>query len=172
MLLIFVAFPYLLRDLFFFHVEPKNIQIEKYRILSTSFIVLHSEERKMQNILQKYKKYILTYLHTYKHQTTQSTLPWKCSSRKKNTFSFASLNQKIVLEGKKKCFANFFYITSRLFPHFSAPPPWRYLHCGSAQSTCTSTRWVGDSFRLKEKNTCFGEQQACQNVGDLAQQVS
>lgn len=35
--------------------------------------------------------------------------------------------------------------TSHHFPALSpqskkeAPPPWRYLHCGSAQSTCTSS---------------------------------
>lgn len=115
----------------------------------------------------------------------QHNFPCKCS--KKKNFTLPAFTQKILLEYKKNASPTFVHITSHHLPlnrKKRAPPPWRYLHCGSAQSTCTSSTgptqplpplgrnpsklmigetlgsyetWVLKGFVEENKDICFGE---------------
>lgn len=74
-------------------------------------------------------------------QTSNNTISL-VNVRKKKNFTLPAFTQKILLEYKKNASPTFVHITSHHLPlnrKKRAPPPWRYLHCGSAQSTCTSS---------------------------------
>lgn len=72
-------------------------------------------------------------------QTSNNTISLVNFQKKK--LYFASLYQKIILEYRKNASPTFVHITSHHLPPIEKndPPPWRYLRCGSAQSTCTSS---------------------------------